>query len=209
MFAPSMVLLAPEACLELHEPRSSRARETPGEAPPEDGDGELALRARAGDRVAFGRLYERHARFVHGLLLSSVPAREAADLVQEVFLAALRSIATLSDPARFAPWLATIARNLARDALRRRALHAASLDGDLPEPEGGVSAEEARACADLIAVVRGLPEAYRETLVLRLVEGHSGPEIAARTGLTHGSVRVNLHRGMRLLRERLAGKGWS
>jgi len=39
-----------------------------------------------------------------------------------------------------------------------------------------------------------LPDAYRETLILRLVEGMTGPEIAARTGLTHGSVRVNLHR---------------
>jgi RNA polymerase sigma-70 factor, ECF subfamily len=48
-----------------------------------------------------------------------------------------------------------------------------------------------------------LPEAYRETLVLRLVEGMTGPEIAARTGLTAASVRVNLHRGMKLLRERL------
>jgi RNA polymerase sigma-70 factor (ECF subfamily) len=48
-----------------------------------------------------------------------------------------------------------------------------------------------------------LPEAYRETLVLRLVEGMTGPEIAARTGLTAASVRVNLHRGMKQLREKL------
>jgi len=44
----------------------------------------------------------------------------------------------------------------------------------------------------------------RETLILRLVEGLSGPEIAERTGLTPGSVRVNLHRGMQQLRERLS-----
>ena len=54
-----------------------------------------------------------------------------------------------------------------------------------------------------LAAIRALPEAYRETLVLRLVEGLSGPEIAAVTGLTPESVRVNLHRGFRLLRERL------
>ena len=45
--------------------------------------------------------------------------------------------------------------------------------------------------------------AYRVTLILRLVEGFTGPEIAAQTGLTEGSVRVNLHRGMKQLRERL------
>ena len=50
-----------------------------------------------------------------------------------------------------------------------------------------------------------LSETYRETLILRLVEGMTGPEIAARTGMTHGSVRVNLHRGMEQLRAQLSG----
>jgi len=53
---------------------------------------------------------------------------------------------------------------------------------------------------------RRLPEAYRETLILRLVEGMTGPEIAAQTGLTPESVRVNLCRGMKLLRELLESK---
>ena len=51
----------------------------------------------------------------------------------------------------------------------------------------------------MLDIVRSLPDAYRETLVLRLVEGMTGPEIATRTGLTPASVRVNLHRGMKLL----------
>jgi hypothetical protein len=42
-----------------------------------------------------------------------------------------------------------------------------------------------------------------ETLTLRFVEGMTGPEIAMRTGLTDGSVRVNLHRGMQQLKEQL------
>ena len=52
----------------------------------------------------------------------------------------------------------------------------------------------------ILDAIRSLPDAYRETLILRLVEGLTGPEIAARTGMTHGSVRVNLHRGMEQLR---------
>ena len=55
-----------------------------------------------------------------------------------------------------------------------------------------------------LAAIQTLPEAYRETLVLRLVQGLSGPEIAAVTGLTPESVRVNLHRGFTLLREALS-----
>jgi len=55
----------------------------------------------------------------------------------------------------------------------------------------------------VLDVIRKLPDAYRETLLMRLVEGMSGLEIADRTGLSAGSVRVNLHRGMKLLREKL------
>jgi RNA polymerase sigma-70 factor (ECF subfamily) len=58
----------------------------------------------------------------------------------------------------------------------------------------------------VLNAILSLPEAYREPLILRLVEGMSGPEIAARTGLTHGSVRVNLHRGMQQLREMVGHK---
>ena len=56
-----------------------------------------------------------------------------------------------------------------------------------------------------LAAIRSLPPTYSETLTLRFVEGMTGPEIAACTGLTEGSVRVNLHRGMKQLRERFEG----
>jgi RNA polymerase sigma-70 factor, ECF subfamily len=55
----------------------------------------------------------------------------------------------------------------------------------------------------VLQMIRKLPEAYRETLILRFVEGMTGPEIAESTGMKPGSVRVNLHRGMKLLREQL------
>ena len=65
------------------------------------------------------------------------------------------------------------------------------------------SPEVAAEAAAAIAAIQELPEAYRETLAMRLIAGMSGPEIATITGLTPDSVRVNLHRGFRLLRERL------
>ena len=58
----------------------------------------------------------------------------------------------------------------------------------------------------VLAAIRALPEAYRETLMLRLVEQLSGNEIAERTGLTPASVRVNLHRGMTMLREQFGAR---
>jgi RNA polymerase sigma-70 factor, ECF subfamily len=166
-------------------------------------DSPLVEAARQGDRTAFGRLYDRYARMVHGILLARVPLREVDDLVQEVFLSALPRIHTLRDVTRFGPWLAAIARNRAND-YHRTAVDEVDLPEDVPSSGAAHGVSEADAAA-LLTAVRELPETYRETLLLRLVEGMNGPEIAARTGLTPGSVRVNLHRGMQLLREKLSG----
>jgi RNA polymerase sigma-70 factor (ECF subfamily) len=60
--------------------------------------------------------------------------------------------------------------------------------------------------AEAIEAIQSLPEAYREPLLLRLIEGYSGTEIAVFCGLTAESVRVNLHRGFKLLREQLGDR---
>lgn len=172
-------------------------------------DGALVNSARQGDRAAFGRLYDRYARMVHGILLSRVPPREVDDLVQEVFLAALRQLHALRDVSRFGAWLSVITRNRANDHYRKSGPEAAltePVSENQPEnqPENRANNQaEAEEAAMILAIVRTLPEAYREPLILRLVDGMTGPEIAARTGLKHGSVRVNLCRGMQLLREKL------
>ena len=169
-------------------------------------DDALVGAARAGDRSAFGLLYDRYARMVHGILLCRVPPREVDDLVQEVFLLALRKLDSLRDLSRFGAWLSTITRNRANDYYRK-----ASPVDRATEPEAEEQAESRtndhvaeQEAAMTLAVLRTLPDTYREPLMLRLVEGMTGPEIAARMGLTHGSVRVNLHRGMQMLREKLA-----
>lgn len=160
--------------------------------------------AGAGDRGAFEHLYDAFASTVHGVLLSWVSPQDAADLVQDVFVSVLRALGRLEDPKHFPSWICTIARNRARDHLKRRR-PSEELPEELPEDARGVRAREADrdGANEVLARLRELPEAYRETLSLRLVEGLSGPEIAERTGLTHGSVRVNLHRGMKLLRTAL------
>ncbi len=160
----------------------------------------LVEAARAGDRPSFERLYELYAPLVHGVLLARVPYGEVSDLVQDVFLSAFRKLGHLRDPARFGPWVAIIARNRAAD-FYRRSRETEELHEGLAQSAG----HEAEA-GEVLEIIRALPEAYRETLVLRLVEGMTGPEIAARTGLRPGSVRVNLHRGMKLLRQELGIK---
>jgi RNA polymerase sigma-70 factor, ECF subfamily len=161
----------------------------------------LVASACAGDRDAFARLYELYAPLVHGVLLARVPYDEARDLAQDVFLVAFRKLGSLRDASRFGPWVAMIAHNRALDFHRR-----ARATEELHEGFAQAQGREAEA-SEVLEIIRGLPEAYRETLVLRLVEGMTGPEIAARTGLQPASVRVNLHRGMKILRERLGMRG--
>jgi len=165
----------------------------------------LVEAVRRGDREAFGQLYDLYASMVHGILLARVPYREVDDLVQDVFLAALRRLDTLRDSAAFGGWLAMITRNRAID-FHRRARETEELPEDLPQQSHAEKEAEEEAGRTLEAI-RDLPEAYRETLILRLVEGMTGPEIAARTNLTPASVRVNLHRGMKMLREKLGLEG--
>jgi RNA polymerase sigma-70 factor (ECF subfamily) len=171
-------------------------------APEVSEDAILVCAARDGDRAAFGRLYERYARMVHGVLLAKVPIGDVDDLVQDVFLKALRRLSTLREVGSFGGWLAAIARNLAND-YHRRSVPEDPFADDAPDNDlgrGRTRAEHEGPAAAILDAIRGLPDVYRETLILRLVEGLTGPEIAARTGMTHGSVRVNLHRGMEQLR---------
>ena len=183
-------------------------------APGVSEDAMLVSDARTGDRVAFGRLYDRYARMVHGVLLARVPVGEVDDLVQDVFLLALRRLSTLRETGSFGAWLTVIARNLANDYHR----HSVPEDQLAPQGQraddtnereiehGNTSGDDQSPAVAILDAIRALPDAYRETLILRLVEGMTGPEIAARTGLTHGSVRVNLHRGMQQLRAKLSPK---
>jgi RNA polymerase sigma-70 factor, ECF subfamily len=165
-----------------------------------DEDG-LIRAAAGGDRSAFGELYLRYARMVHGILLSRVPAGDAEDLVQDVFLSAMRQLRGLRSATAFRGWLGAIARNRAIDYFRE-ARQTVPLD---EKNEREQAPRDTTQDAFLVlGMIRGLPEAYRETLILRLVEGMTGPEIAKVTGLTPDSVRVNLCRGMKMLRE-LAG----
>ena len=180
-----MLLMSPQA-----NAATQQSTETPIEVV-------LVTAALEGDRDGFGQLYSRYAALVHGILLARVPRAEVDDLVQDIFLHAFKKLNTLRDRARFGPWIAMIARNRAVDFHRR-----SRETVEITDEVRGSNTSDSRA-NEILELIRNLPEAYRETLVLRLVEGMTGPEIAARTGLTPASVRVNLHRGMKLLREKL------
>ena len=166
---------------------------------------QLIRSAAAGDQRAFAELHARYAGMVHAILLARLSPSEAEDQVQEVFLAAWKKLAQLDDAAGFGAWLAAIARNRAVDCHRRRRPTEALRDS-MPD-DGQPSSSDVAEARRVLDAIRTLPDAYQETMVMRLCEGMSGPEIAAVTGLEPGSVRINLHRGMKLLRDKLGVAG--
>jgi RNA polymerase sigma-70 factor (ECF subfamily) len=159
----------------------------------------LVRAAQGGDASAFGQLYRRYAGMVHAIALSRLQPDDIADAVQETFFRALRRLNGLRQADAFGTWIGTIARNVVRDAARTRVAQT----GESEEPLRPATQERRFEARAALKVIRSLPKAYRTTVEMRVVKGMTGPEIAHCTGLSAGSVRVNLHRGMKLLRRRL------
>jgi RNA polymerase sigma-70 factor (ECF subfamily) len=157
----------------------------------------LVERVCAGDENAFNEFYKRLSPMVHGIVLARVPRDEVDDIVQEVFISAYKNLHSLRDKNAVGAWIANIARNRSVE-FYRRSKPTEELSENLSRSDNSIA--EAR---EVLTAIRSLPEAYNETLILRLVEGMTGAEIAEQTGLTADSVRVNLHRGMKLLRQKL------
>ncbi len=167
------------------------------DGPPTD-DRELLARAAAGDRGAFGQLYDRHVRPVYWQAYGVVhDAREAEDATQDVFVTMWNKIRTISVvDESVLPWLLVTARYTALNARRRRLRRQADvLDHDLPdqhdvenEVEAGlVRAEIDKATAALTATDRRLYELC--------VAGDHTYEMAARElGVSHAVVRNRISR---------------
>jgi RNA polymerase sigma-70 factor (ECF subfamily) len=173
----------------------------------------LVLRARGGDAAAFEELVRRTSRLVYArLLLETGDAHRAEDLLQETLVRAYRSISQLDDVETFRAWLLTIAQNVLLDAARREArlkravpprsaMPLSFLPSSAPPPEKAAEQSELR--GQILAVLRSLPEEYRDPLTLRYLVGADYETISRQLGLSNGALRGLLHRGLKLLRERL------
>jgi RNA polymerase sigma-70 factor (ECF subfamily) len=175
-------------------------------------DTALVVRARAGDRAAFEELVRRTSRLVFArLYLDAGRIDRVEDLLQETFLLAFRSLHRLEDPAGFRPWLLAIAHNALIDDARRSSRQkrtAPSADMRLTqvpssEPLPDEAAERTELRQRVLGVLRSLPSEYRLPLMLRYIAGNDYDSISEQLGLSNGSLRGLLHRGLKLLRERL------
>lgn len=173
----------------------------------EDSDADLARRACAGDRAAFGALVTRHsdqARRIARAILGN--AEEGDDAAQDAFLLALRNLPRFDTKRPFGPWLMRIVTNAAIDHRRRRAVRRTE-PLDPSHVAGGVTPDREAARAELSARLRAalaeLPERQRVAVTLFDAEGYSHAEIAEILGVPVGTVRSDVFHARRRLRERL------
>jgi RNA polymerase sigma factor (sigma-70 family) len=170
----------------------------------------LLARVAAGDERAFSRLCDLFAGPVLGEALRHLSDRAAAeDVTQEVFLRIWRNAHRFdAERGRAEAWIATIARNASRDALRRRgSLPVEELaDAVDPAPDPVDEVADASQALQLQAAVASLAPGSREVIELAYWQGLSQVEIAERLGLPLGTVKTRTRRGLALLADVLEGE---
>jgi RNA polymerase sigma-70 factor (ECF subfamily) len=176
---------------------------------PTSPDGTLVARAIAGEREAFGAIYQRyHAgiyRFARAMTGSSALAE---DVTQEVFLELMRTLDRYdSTRGALSTYLYAIARNVSRHKLRRERRFVGFDARVGEEPESTDDPSQALSQSETVArvrvFIRGLSSRYREVLILCDLQGLTYEGAAAVLDTPVGTVRSRLHRARQQLAERL------
>lgn len=186
-------------------------------------EAEFIDRLKAGDVAAFEELVAARSGEIYGLLFRLTEnSEEARDLTQETFLRAFQSIGRFRGEADLRTWIYRIAINQARNRWRwwrRRnrdltvSLDATQTNSDRPLmatlAETGANPEQNTLANEREVVLRtalgNLGSAYRETVILRDIEGFSYEEISSTLGINVGTVKSRLARGRQELRKKLEG----
>ena len=184
-------------------------------------DGELIVRATDGRTDGFEELVRRYQRPITGYVFRMLGDYESSlDVTQEVFIKVYNSLTKYSSEYKFSTWLYRIAHNAAIDHMRRnsmatQSIEAENADGSFqiqiesrgPSPELDHERREWR--TEIDAVVRCLPPAYRDLILLRHSRDLSYDEIAEVTGLPLGTVKNRLFRAREMMRELFIQKGFT
>ena len=179
-----------------------------------DSDDSLVRSAQRGNRSAFEEMVRRTSRLVYArLYLETGDTHQSEDLVQETYLQAFRALKSLESASQFRAWLCTIADNVLIDSARRdgRQKRAApprspaetlgQVAGKTPSPPEEAQLAERR--QHVLSVVRSLPEDYRLPVMLRYFAGADYESMEMQLGLTNGALRGMLHRGLKMLKDKL------
>jgi len=168
----------------------------------------LVAAARGGDMRAFERLYRSHSSKVMGLCLRMTRRRDVAeDCVQQTFIRAWKNLAAFENRSTFGTWLHRIAVNEVLSQARNHGTRVESnddaIENALAEPSESHREFDAGEVMDVERALSTLPEGARHVVVLQAVYGYSHEEVAEMLGIAVGTCKAQLHRGRRLLRERM------
>ncbi|MFI7436176.1 sigma-70 family RNA polymerase sigma factor [Micromonospora haikouensis] len=166
----------------------------------------LVVRAQLGERAALAEVVSRWRLPVWRYVQRMLDADRADDVSQEIWLAVVRGLPRLREPARFTPWLFAIARRSVADRLRTE--YARERETRLRDESVEDPGEAVVARAELVGALASLPVVEREILVLHYLEDLSVQDCAHICQVPVGTVKSRLNRARRLLREHLDGKGY-
>jgi RNA polymerase sigma-70 factor (ECF subfamily) len=164
-------------------------------------------RAQAGDVNAFESVYREHSGRTYALCLRLVggDSNDATELMQDVFVRAWRKLDTFRGECAFSSWLHRLAVNTMLENARtdgRRTARVLPMD-DTSRLSGAARSSGIELRLDMETAIAALPKGARLAFVLHDVEGYQHQEIAAQLSVSVGTVKAQLHRARRLLRERL------
>lgn len=171
---------------------------------------ECIRRAQAGDVAAFETLYREHSPRIFALCirLKGGDRREATELMQDVFVRVWRRLSTFRGDSAFSSWLHRLAVNTMLENARsekRRVARVLSMEDTAALP-GAARSSGVDLRVEMEEAVASLPKGARIAFVLHDVEGYQHQEIAEQLSVSVGTVKAQLHRARRLLRDRLEGK---
>ncbi len=182
-------------------------------------DGDLVARSIDGGEDDFAELVRRYQRPMVSYIYRMTGNYEAAlDLTQDVFIKVYNSLARYSSEYKFSTWIYRIAHNAAIDYLRRHTTREQSLiterDGEerhMPLESQTLSpqieSERAERRSEIEMVVQGLPDAYRELILLRHAHDMNYDEIAGVTGLPLGTIKNRIFRAREIMRAEFLRRG--
>jgi RNA polymerase sigma-70 factor (ECF subfamily) len=181
----------------------------------EQDDVALVHASQRGDRDAFGALISRHAPSILSLTRRMMGSADSDDVAQETFVAAYKALAAFKFDSKFSTWLYRIGVNKCTDALRARKSAGASIDNAATGDDGApVEAadhqtphwelEQLELAGELDRGIRALPDVYRESFILKHVEGLDYDEMSAILGVNRDTLKMRVYKARTLLCRSLA-----
>jgi RNA polymerase sigma-70 factor (ECF subfamily) len=175
-------------------------------------DSTLIRRCLEGHSECYGLLVDKYSSRIINLGYAMIGDRhQAEDIAQEAFVRAYKGLSRFEKKAKFSSWLYQIALNLCKDHLKAKSRHAKSADDEQlaalntnPQEQAPRVVLQTELSQKMREAINNLPYLYRESFVLRHLQGLDYSEVASITSVPADTVRVRAYRAREMLRQSLS-----